>query len=98
MTNRSSKSTDLTPDLAPSRRPVASASLADCMDSGNASREESYQSMFEISLSLMSYVRSELGVMMTDIPEIAADLGPMLKVLHEVTLDLETHRQIVEAQ
>ena len=35
---------------------------------------------------------------MVEIPEVAEDLGPMLKVMHEVTLDLETHRQIVEAQ
>ena len=94
MANNGSKSCD----TAPSRRPVASASITACMESESVSREVSYETMFEISHSLMSYVKSELGTMMSEIPEIAEDLGPMFKVMHEVSLDLETHRQIVEAQ
>ena len=92
------KNSDKLDELARSRRPVASASFAACIDLDSVSRETSYETMFEISLSLMSFVRSELGAMMVEIPEVAEDLGPMLKVMHEVTLDLETHRQIVEAQ
>ncbi|NQU71880.1 MAG: hypothetical protein HQ514_15105 [Rhodospirillales bacterium] len=94
MANSSSKSDNLTP----SRRPVASASFAGCMGSENVSREKSYETMLEISLSLMSFVRSELGAVMIETPEVAEDLGPMLKVMYEVTQDLETHRQIVELQ
>jgi len=94
MTNSNSKSDD----MAPSRRPVASASIGIGMEIDGVSRETSYETMLEISLSLMSYVRSELGAVMIDVPEVAEDLGPMLKVMHEVTLDLEAHRQIVEAQ
>lgn len=85
-------------NIAPSRRPVASASIGACMGSENVSRETSYETMLEISLSLMSFVRSELGAVIVDVPEVAEDLGPMLKVMHEVTLDLETHRRIVEAR
>ncbi len=94
MTNGSNK----LDDMAPSRRPVASASMGASFDLDGVSRETSYETMLEISLSLMSYVRSELGAVMIDVPEVAEDLGPMLKVMHEVTLDLEAHRQIVEAQ
>ncbi len=93
MADNSSKSDD----TAPSRRPVASASIGACLGIDSVSRETSYETMLEISLSLMSYVRSELGAVMIDSPEVAENLGPMLRVMHEVTLDLETHRQIVEA-
>jgi hypothetical protein len=94
MADNSSKSDD----MAPSRRPVASASIGASLGLEGVSRVTSYETMLEISLSLMSYVRSELGAVMVDMPEVAEDLGPMLKVMHEVTLDLEMHRQIVEAQ
>ena len=94
MTGRNNKSDG----MAPSRRPVASASLDAGMEMDSVSRKTSYETMLEISLSLVSYVRSELGAVMIDVPEVAEDLSPMLKVMHEVTLDLEAHRQIVEAK
>ena len=94
MSNNSGKSDD----IAPSRRPVASASISALLDSENVSRETSYETMLEISLSLMTYMRLELGTIMTEKPEVAEDLGPMLRVVHEVSLDLEIHRQIVEAR
>ncbi len=94
MANNNNKSDD----MAPSRRPVASASIGASLELDSVSRETSYETMLEISLSLMSFVRSELGAVMIDTPAVAEDLGPMLKVMHEVTLDLETHRQIVEAR
>lgn len=94
MTNKNNRSDN----MAPSRRPIASASFGSSAELDKVSRETSYETMLEISLSLMSFVRSELGVVMVDVPEVAEDLAPMLKVMHEVTLDLEAHRQIVEAQ
>ncbi len=92
------KNSDKFDELARSRRPTASATISACIETENVSRETSYETMLEISLSLMSYVRSEIGAVMIEAPEVAEDLGPMLKVMHEVTLDLETHRQFVEAQ
>lgn len=94
MTHKSDRSNN----MAPSRRPIASASFGAAVELDSISRETSYETMLEISLSLMSFVRSELGSVMIDVPEVAEDLAPMLKVMHEVTLDLEAHRQIVEAQ
>ena len=83
---------------AASRRPIASASFATILESEYVTRETSYESILEISLSLMTYVRFELGTIMKESPEVAENLGPMLTVMHEVSLDLESHRQIVDAQ
>lgn len=92
------KNIDKFDELARSCRPIASATINAYIETENISRETSYETMLEISLSLMSYVRSEIGPVMIEAPEVAEDLGPMPKVIHEVTLDLETHRQFVEAQ
>lgn len=78
-------------------RPVASASISLVNDTEIGCKETSYQTMLEVSLSLMSYVSSELGTLMKENPEVAEQVGPMLRVVTEVTSDLDSHRQVVDS-
>ncbi len=86
-----------TPIVGQSRKPVACSTYGDIDDLPADSKETSYHTMLQISLSLMGFVDAELRQAITENTDSADRLGAMLTVIHEVTHDLEAHRRFVEA-
>ena len=79
-----------------SRRPVASASIGGLFDAPELDPEMAHRMISEIAVALLCHVTEQLRSLSIESPACAEALAPTLRMIKEVSEELESYRELLD--
>ena len=79
-----------------SRRPVASASIGGLFDAPDLDPETAHRMISELAVALLCHVSEQLRSLSIESPSCAEPVAPTLRMIREVSEELEFYRGILE--